>query len=236
MEIIVGRKPETNQLKITIGKQAKVCGTENSVPNSVSRTHFSLTTVEGGGFTLANLNPANETFVNGVSVESKYVTQNDKIELGASHYMFDWGLIAEVSPVLIDIRPLKRVWNEYHTQKLKMQIQQGRFNAIKSLSGLLSMAAMLAMVFESNKDDGGGGISIRMIIYGFAALFTLVAFVITFINAKKIPEQQDAIDRRFRKRYVCPNPKCHHFMGTQPYDVLAQGSGCPYCRAQYKAK
>lgn len=236
MEIIVGRKPETNQLKITIGKQAKVCGTENSVPNSVSRTHFSLTTVEGGGFTLTNLNPANETFVNGVSVESKYVTQNDKIELGASRYVFDWGLIAEVSPVLIDIRPLQRVWNEYHKEKLKIQIQQGRFNAIKSLSGLLSMAAMLAMVFESNKDDSGGGVSIRMMIYGFAALFTLVAFVITFINAKKIPEQQDAIDRRFRKRYICPNPKCRHFMGTQPYDVLAQGSGCPYCRAQYKAK
>jgi hypothetical protein len=104
MEIIIGRKPETNQLKITIGKQAKVCGTENSVPNSVSRTHFSLTAIEGGGFTLKNLNPANETFVNGVSVESKQVTQLDKIELGSSRYVFDWGLIAEVSPVLIDIR------------------------------------------------------------------------------------------------------------------------------------
>ena len=233
MEIIIGRKPETNQLKITIGKQAKVCGTENSVPNSVSRTHFSLTAVEGGGFTLKNLNPANETFVNGVSVESKQVTQQDKIELGASRYVFDWGLIAEVSPVLIDIRPLHKVWNDYHKEKMKIQVQQGRFNAIKSLSGLLSMGAMAAM-FLSKEEDGG--INLRMVLYGLGALFTLVVLVISFVNASKIPEKQEAIDRKFRKRYICPNPKCGHFMGNQPYDILAQGKACPYCRAQFKAK
>lgn len=236
MEIIIGRKPETNQLKITIGKQAKVCGTENSVPNSVSRTHFSLTSIEGGGFTLKNLNPANETFVNGVSVESKVVTQNDKIELGASHYVFDWGFIAEVSPVLIDIRPLRKIWDDYHREKMKIQVQQGRFNAIKSLSGLLSMGAMAAMFFESNKGGASDGISMRMVLYGIGALFTLVVLIISFVNASKIPEKQDAIDHRFRQRYICPNPKCRHFMGSQPYDVLAQGNSCPYCRAQYKAK
>jgi hypothetical protein len=233
MEIIIGRKSETNQLKITIGKQAKVCGTENSVPNSVSRTHCSLTTVEGGGFMLKNLNPANETFVNGVSVESKFVTQDDKIEMGSGHYVFDWGFIAEVSPVLIDIRPLRKVWDDYHKEKLKIQVQQGRFNAIKSLSGLLSMGAMAAMFLSK---DEGGGINLRMVLYGLGALFTLVVLIISFVNASKIPEKQDEIDRRFRRRYVCPNRKCGHFMGTQPYDVLAQGSGCPYCRAQYKAK
>jgi len=236
MEIIIGRKPETNQLKITIGKQAKVCGTENSVPNSVSRTHFSLTAVEGGGFTLKNLNPANETFVNGVSVESKQVTQQDKIELGASRYVFDWGLIAEVSPVLIDIRPLHKVWNDYNKERRKIQVQQGRFNAIKSLTGVLTMGAMIAMFFENNKDGGSGGFNIRMVLYVLAIVFNIVAFVITYINASKIPEKTEALDRKFRKRYICPNPKCGHFMGNQPYDILAQGKACPYCRAQFKAK
>ena len=37
-----------------------------------------------------------------------------------------------------------------------------------------------------------------------------------------------------RNLYVCP--KCGHFMGNQPYDILAQGKACPYCRAQFKAK
>ena len=236
MEIIIGRKPETNQLKITIGKQAKVCGTENSVPNSVSRTHFSLTAIEGGGFTLKNLNPANETFVNGVSVESKQVTQQDKIELGASRYVFDWGLIAEVSPVLIDIRPLYKVWSDYNKERRQIQVQQGRFNAIKSLTGVLTMGAMIAMFFENNKEDSSGGFNIRMALYVLAIVFNIVAFVITYINASKIPEKTEALDRKFRKRYICPNPKCGHFMGNQPYDILAQGKACPYCRAQFKAK
>jgi len=236
MEIIIGRKPETNQLKIVIGKQAKVCGTENSVPNSVSRTHFCLTSQEGGGFMLTNLNPANETFVNGVSVESKIVTQQDKIELGASRYVFDWGYIAEVSPVLVDIRPLRKVWENYNSERRKIQVQQGRFNAIKSLTGVLTMGAMVAMFFENNKEGNSGGFNIRMVLYVAAIVFNIVAFVITYINASKIPEKTEALDRKFRQRYVCPNPKCRHFLGTQPYDVLAQGKSCPYCRAQYKAK
>ena len=233
MEIIIGRNPETNQLKITIGKQSKLSGTPNSVPNTVSRTHFSLTSAPKGAFVLKNLNPANETFVNGVSVESKQVTREDRIELGANHYQFDWGFIAEVSPVTVDIRPLKKVWENHHKEKLDIQIQQSRFNAIKSLTGLLTMGAMAAAFLNPGSESGS---SLRLYLYIGAAVFTAVAFVISFVNASKIPQKQDQLDKKFRQRYICPNPQCHHFMGNQPYDVLAQGNSCPYCKAQYSEK
>ena len=39
MEIIIGRNPETGQLKVTIGQQSKNVGLKDSVPQTVSRVH-----------------------------------------------------------------------------------------------------------------------------------------------------------------------------------------------------
>ncbi|MBQ8487637.1 MAG: FHA domain-containing protein [Prevotella sp.] len=235
MEIIVGRKQDTSQLKVSIGNKEKAYGSLGSVPKSVSRQHFSLTQEsEPGIFILRNLNPANETKVNGVNVEQKRVTTGDDITMGVDNYPFDWDAIAEVAPRIYDISYLKEVWDSYHQQKMKIQIQQGRFNAIRSLSGLLSMGSMAAAFFESNKDEGG--ISIRLVLYIGAAVFTAVLFIISYLNASKIPQKQDKIDKDFRARYVCPNDKCHHFMGGQPYDVLSQTSQCPYCKARFKTQ
>ena len=131
MEIIVGRKQDTSQLKVSIGNKEKAYGSLGSVPKSVSRQHFSLTQEsEPGIFILRNLNPANETKVNGVNVEQKRVTTGDDITMGVDNYPFDWDAIAEVAPRIYDISYLKEVWDSYHQQKMKIQIQQGRFNAM----------------------------------------------------------------------------------------------------------
>lgn len=232
MEIIVGRKQETSQLRISMAGKDKVVGQLGSVPKSVSRQHFSLTP-EGDGkhYILRNLNPANETLVDGISVDQKRVVVGCRIEVGADRYLFDWDAIAEVAPRTYDISFLKDVWEDYHQQRMKIQIQQGRFNAIRSLTGLVSMASMAAAIFEGGKD--GGGMSLRMALYIAAALFTFVAFVISYVNASKVPQKQDRIDKDFRARYVCPNDKCRHFMGNQPYDVLSQATQCPYCKVKF---
>ena len=36
--------------------------------------------------------------------------------------------------------------------------------------------------------------------------------------------------------YICPNPKCKHFLGQQPYKVLRQNKNCPYCKAKWNEK
>ncbi|MBR1688567.1 MAG: FHA domain-containing protein [Prevotella sp.] len=236
MEIIVGRKQETNQLKITIGKQDKVCGAANSIPNNVSRRHFSLTSDQSGGFILKNLNPANETFVNGVSVDQKRVFKGDKIEMGVTRCPFNWQYIEEVVPTTVDLRPLRVVWEEYEKKKMDMEVKERKFNAIKGFTGLITMVAMVLTVVGATKTNENGGMDPRVFLYGAALLAGIIANVITYMRASKTPQERKNVENNFRKNYICPNPKCHHFMGNQPYDILSQNHACPYCKAQYKEK
>ena len=61
----------------------------------VSRNHASLQPVGAGKWQIKNLNERNVTFVNGIVVESKMISESDKIELGNSHYLFPWAALQE---------------------------------------------------------------------------------------------------------------------------------------------
>ena len=234
MEVIIGRKDETNQLKITVGKQEKICGEPNSVPISVSRPHCSLTIGNDGSITMKNLNPQNETFVNGMGFESKQITRNDELTLGYDHYYFDWEFIEELFPVIVDIRPLRHIWLQYQEEKLKSTIKERRFNAISRISGIFTMGAMVLTFANGGTQDGG--IGVRQILYYLAIVFMLAITGISYYNASKIPRKNAKLDEWFQAKYICPNKKCRHFMGNVPYNVLSQNSGCPYCKAQFGKK
>ena len=85
MEIIIGRDQNTRQLSITKDGTNKTYGKPGSVPMSVSRHHISLQPVGVGKWHIKNLNERNVTLVNGIAVESKTISENDKVELGNDH-------------------------------------------------------------------------------------------------------------------------------------------------------
>lgn len=227
MELIIGRDKETGKLSVTMGAQTKTFGTSGSVPAYVSRQHAKLELDDKGRFVLINLKPTNVTYVNGLSIESKHVSQTDQIELGPSRYKLDWDVIEKMLPQVVDIRPLEEVWNDYHARKMKFQIAERRFNALRSATGLITMAAIV-MSFV-----GGRGL-VYFLMYGLAIGITLIFTIMAYVSSSKVPQQNDALDRDFKKKYVCPNHKCGHFLGYTSYDVLSQNKQCPYCKSQYK--
>ncbi len=235
MELIIGRTNDgTNRLHIQAGKKETVYGSSGSVMQSVSRmNHLSLEDKGQGQWLLKNLNPANETFVNGMSVDTARVKTGDRIELGSEHYRFEWDSIAEVTPTTINLTPLKYVWENYHNERLRIQKQQGKFNAISRLTGVLSMVGMVFAIIGGTSDHVN---VLRLVIIGAAILLTIIVSIVAYINASKVPQKLDALDRQFQMSYVCPNKKCGMFMGNQPYHVLAQRSQCPHCKAKYSEK
>ena len=90
MEIIIGRDEETSKLSVAIGQQRGVVGKQSSVPKSVSRQHCSITINANNTFELKNLKAQNVTYVNGIPIERKRVTENDVIELGEDHFLLEW--------------------------------------------------------------------------------------------------------------------------------------------------
>lgn len=226
MEIIIGRDQQTRQLCVVKEGTSKLYGQPGSVPMDVSRHHISLQPVGTGKWIIKNLNERNVTFVNGIAVESKTISEKDNVELGNSHYLFPWESLQELKAETIDIRPLKQVWDEYDKGNLALDIAERKFNAIRSATGIISMSAIAcAFVF-------GQGSMLQMILYALAIGVSVVFFIIAHNKAGEVPLKRRKIRSHFEDNYICP--KCHQFLGYQGYNILSQKDACPNCKTKFK--
>lgn len=228
MDYIIGRDAITSQLKIAFGSQIIRIGAQCSVPQTVSREHVRLSVGNDGKMRITNLKPLNVTFVNGHSVESKGITASDSITLGSSHYHLDLtavlAAIQKVMPKVVDIRPLKDVWDKYYKAQLDARIRQGKFVALSSGTGLITMAAVVLSFM-------GVGLGVRIACYVVAAVFILITIITRYQNATKLPLQQEEWKKWLRNNYKCPS--CGHSFNMD-YDTLSQYDNCPYCKAKFK--
>ena len=225
MEIIIGRDQNTRQLSIVKDGNSKLYGQPNSVPMDVSRHHISLQPAGNGKWQIKNLNEQNVTFVNGIAVESKTISESDKIELGNSHYLFSWSALQEPKVETVDIRQLKRVWDEYNSANIEIRKRQKNIGLLASIPiGITMLGGLLSGVAP---DD----------LKPFAYVFTVIALVVMLYGfyrrfTDNSIEEQEEIKKTFQRRYICP--KCGHFMGFQDYDILTQSDACPYCKTKYQ--
>lgn len=222
MEIVLGRDTRDARLHLTIDGKEQSVGTPGSVPQTVAPQHCKLT-IANGHIRLINMDINHYTYVNGQSVESKAVESNAKIELGQDRYLLDWSLLNSVIPV--DITPLKQVWDDYEQGNVNLQVDERRFNALRSATGVITMAAIALSIAT------GGRNIWYILLYGLAILISLLSFVKAYRDASKVPQRRLELARRFQRTYVCP--RCGHFMGNQPYELLAQNPQCPYCKTQF---
>lgn len=225
MEIIIGRDQQTRQLSIVKDGVTKHYGQPGSVPMDVSRHHISLQPIDEGKWKIKNLNEQNVTFVNGIAIESKSISEKDKVELGNSHYLLNWEALSEPKEEIVDIRPLKIIWKEYDEKKFDSQIAERKFNAARSATGIITMLAIACSIIL-----GHGPIYI--ILYALAIGISLAFTYLAYKKSTEVPKQQRELTKRFQQTYVCP--KCGHFMGFQDYDILVQSDACPYCKTKYK--
>lgn len=224
----IGRDATTSQLNITNGQQTFKLGLQGSVPMSVSRQHCQLTIDDNGQMSIKNLKPQNVTYANGHPVESKSIKASDTITLGASQYHLNLSevlaAIKKAAPKVVDIRPLQKIWDEYNEAQRDSKVKQGRFVALSSGTGLITMASVVLSFM-------GVGMEVRIACYVIAAILILVTIIVRWQNATRLPEQQQELQEWLDDNYVCPN--CKHSFGMS-YKKLAQYDACPYCKAKFK--
>jgi DNA-directed RNA polymerase subunit RPC12/RpoP len=177
-----------------------------------------------GKWKIKNLNDKNVTFVNGVAVESKVVSEKDKVELGRSHFLLQWSLFAIPKQEVVDIRPLKAIWEEYENDLMEITETERKKQNIQKFAGILSTAGILFMFAE------GMG-SLRFVLTGISLLISVILFLGGLSSDSSHVVKKNELEKEFRKRYTCP--KCGHYIGNTPYDVLVQNNACPYCKAKF---
>ena len=225
MEIIIGRDQQTRQLCVVKDGNSKLYGQPNSVPMDVSRHHISLQPAGNGKWQIKNLNERNVTFVNGIAVESKTISEKDKIELGKSHYLFSWAALQEPKVETIDISRLKVVWDTYQQNDIEIRDRQKNNGLLASIPlGFSMLGGIIAGVAPEIRE--------------VALMLTGIAFVVFLFglyrrsqdnSTVELKENQDEFDRK----WICP--KCKHPLTCfRSYTILSQNDSCPYCKTKFK--
>lgn len=225
MTIIVGRgrSKATQRIEIT--------------DPTVSREHCWLTDNGDGTYTLQNKS-LQGTFVNGRQVVKTVVKADDKITISASTTVKVADLLPLKQPAQggktveeYSIAHLKDVWDEYHDTLLDIQVKQRKLNMYRSASPMFTIGsgAIATLAKTMGWSDAIFVITLAMTAIG------LMLMVFCFVNGFRDNsiEKREAATEKFNSEYVCPNPKCHHFMGAQSYHIIRQNKNCPWCKCKF---
>ena len=235
MTIIVGRGRSKATQRIDINDPA------------VSREHCWLTDNGDGTYTLQN-KCQQGTMVDGHKVIKTIVTAETYIKLSdtTTVKVADLLPLSQVAsqPLQSVVQPtpppqipeysikhLKSVWEEYHDKQLEIQRNQRSINLLRSASPMFTLGsgAIATLAKTMGWGDAIFGVTIVMTVVGLGLM--IYSFV-KGVNDKSIEEREEATEA-FTRRYICPNPKCGHFMGNQSYHLVRQNKNCPWCKCKY---
>lgn len=229
IDIEFGRNGTNGKLSITYAGQ--VVTKDIAVDTSVSKQHCRLTVSDDGAMTLHNLNPENDTFLNGARIKVKkfVLDENTGIKMGSNGFELPLKEIFKELGVrqTYSIAHIKDVILNYKNDKMRMQISLGRQNAMRGLMPVfMALAAVLGF---TGVLPAGARIVPSLLSLVFACYFGYKGFV----SASNNPKKQMELDNRYHKECVCPNPYCRHFLPGEYDDLLAAGS-CPWCHTKFK--
>ena len=241
--LFIGKEQTQGRLAVFMEQEGKVLmtglGLPGSVPNSVSRckpaertAHCKLEISRDGNLVLTNLKPQNVTMVNGTEIISKKINVDSSVELGKDHFHLDLPMVLDAAsklmPIVYSIRPLEKVWADYEQKTYDLKRKQRRLANLKSLyMPLCILSSVLGGVvkfLELSKDIGE---LCSSVLFAIAAIIMFYGLYKSLTD--KSLEEGKKITDDFQQDYVCPNPKCRHYLNMQPYKVLRQNKKCPYC-------
>jgi len=236
MDLFIGRKKTTNQLVIVVNGKEYPFGKEGEVPNTVSENHCHIHITSNNEMSIVNLKEGrNFTWVDGVAVTQASITEESQIALGGNEWALDFkailnhlrkvGILASGPEKPYDISHLEAVHRKFHDENMKIQIQQGQFGAVRSITGILSPFAILGGIFL-----GTNGSYLTLFIYALLIGSGIFFVVHQWKSSKTLPLKREALQKEFQSKYVCPNPDCKRSFGVQPFEELKKMKTCPYCK------
>lgn len=229
MKVIqIGRDGPTSKLKLTVNGQSTTLGT--TVPQSVSREHCQVERQDDGTAVITNLNPRNSTYVNGMSVVSHSITADDVVELGPEHFRLDTSFLKLVR--LVDISHLQLVWDDYNEWEEHTRIGNIRSTALKSVTGLFSMAALIITFGDFGMEEQTMR-TLRLVLYALAGVSIIWTSLNMFVSAPRKVREAKEREERFLDQYICPACK-RPFGKSYRYEKLLQLGECPMCKAKFR--
>lgn len=234
--------------RITIGRKPGNTIVLNS--SDVSGTHASLTLINPVTkvWEIQDMGSANGTFVDGLKVYRKEITELNQIKLGQTAISWDVILsrnsVPAPEPVIArkPIAPavqdpseqdealreiawsLKKVNDDYREKKNRMVEIQAQESVNSRIQGLgFPMGAVIGSLAQALPGD--------FKILGYAGGVISLGFAVSaLVSSKKLSKERKkfaGLDDWFKINYVCPH--CHTFI-QQPFELLEKTKNCRACK------
>lgn len=230
MDVVLGRDPNSGRLKVSCNGKDMLLGEPGSVDNTVSRQHCQLNISETGDKTLINLNPDNETILNGQFIVRKKFVLDEKtvINLGFNNYVLNLKAVLKAIGYkeTYSIGHLKKVIEDYRAMKLKMQIDERKQNALRGFTPVLGSLALILGFMDID-------VAVRITLMVVSLSLTCYFGYAGFLAASKNPQKHAQLDKDYHTKCVCPNKDCGHFLPGE-YDDIIKSGVCPYCHSRFK--
>lgn len=213
---------------------------------SVGRRHAVLRILPNDTYEIESID-GHEILINGMSYAKKRITADTPIRLGGMLTTVQQLLTAPATSgeqaggqankepvnVAAEFNKLEKVWKNYREDMRKMQMSVTKLNnmrmVILPLGSLLGIGASLVFTDDNAMRMIGSVIGIV-----FSVVISLIIGHLSMKRQKTVQEGTEELTAKFMLTYVCPNPKCRHFLGNTPYKVLKTQGSCPYCKAKFK--
>lgn len=126
---------------------------------------------------------------------------------------------------------LEKIWRDYNDTKQRLSISVSRLNnarmVVLPLGSGLSIAASLLGAGDNTWKFIGSIIGVI-----FSVLVSIIIGQLSVKRQRRVQTETEELTAKFMLEYVCPNPKCKHFLGYTPPAVLKAKNVCPYCKAK----
>ncbi len=242
MELTLGRDPQANQLIVVADGKSYRLDVRNNVPNTVTRfdpansTGHCRIVISTNGMRLENLNEMNVTYVNGENVESCKIGMNSVVELGEDQYRINIPKILKLIGYQpsYSIKHLRRVWERYDKALLRLQLEDKKKQNQQKLQGIVSQVSMLCVIIPSVMPSFPIPPWLRAVLVVGALGMGIYFYMKGNRTDDSFIIKKRELDEQFKEDYLCPNPKCKHFLGFTPYDTIKSRKKCGICNCNYQ--
>lgn len=128
---------------------------------------------------------------------------------------------------------LERVWKDYNKQRSALQLSVSKLNNVRMM--VLPVGSLISIVVSMM---AANDMAMKLVGTVIGVLFSIGVSIIigrlSMSRQRQVHEDTEELTAKFMLTYVCPNPKCKHYLGNVPFKVLKAQGSCPYCKAKFK--
>lgn len=232
-------KPKVKAVEDGATTYSYIIGREGNTPlhipathTTVSRKHAMLKLISIDKYEIEGIGQRS-FMVNGEMKQRALVGADTPLQFGVDYHTTVRKLLKmpEKLSEPIGYEQLEKVWREYNDEKQRLTLSVSRLNnarmVVLPLGSGLSIAASVMGAGDNTWKFIGSIIGIM-----FSVVVSIIIGQLSIKRQHRVQTKTEELTAKFMLEYVCPNPKCKHFLGYTPPAVLKAKNICPYCKAK----